>query len=139
MKAPHSLIVGGTRGIGRELVDHFVRSGHRVSVIARRPPERKTKRKGVRYWPVDIRDEDALRSVLTRLTKETGKINHLIFFQRFRGSGDTWRGKIETSLTGTKAVVELLQDIICAGEKAIVVVSWINPSLIAGDLPIGYQ
>jgi NAD(P)-dependent dehydrogenase (short-subunit alcohol dehydrogenase family) len=139
MKAPHSLVVGGTRGIGRELVDLFVREGHKVSVIARRLPESKAARKGVRYWPVDIRDEVVLRAVLVRLTKESGKINHLVFFQRFRGEGDSWRGEIETSLSATKAVVEALQDKFGSGEKAIVVVSSINGALIAGHLPIGYH
>jgi NAD(P)-dependent dehydrogenase (short-subunit alcohol dehydrogenase family) len=139
MKKPHSLIVGGTRGIGRELVDQFIRDGHNVSVIARRLPERKAARKGARYWPVDVRDENALREVLRRIIKESGKINHLIFFQRFRGADDVWRGEIETSLTATKAVVEALQDRFAAGGKAIVVVSSINAELIAGNLPIGYH
>jgi NAD(P)-dependent dehydrogenase (short-subunit alcohol dehydrogenase family) len=139
MKAPHSLVIGGTRGIGRELVDQFVHDGHKVSVIARHLPERETARKGVRYWPVDIRDEGALREALGRLIKESGKINHLIFFQRLRGAGDVWRDEIETSLTATKSVVELLQDEFAAGEKAIVLVSSINGKLIAGYLPIGYH
>jgi NAD(P)-dependent dehydrogenase (short-subunit alcohol dehydrogenase family) len=139
MKTPHSLIIGGTRGIGRELVDQFVRDGHKVSVIARHLPERKTARKGVRYWPVDIRDESALRGVLPKLLKESGKINHLVFFQRFRGEGDAWRDEIETSLTATKSVVELLQDKFASREKAIVIVSSINGELIAGHLPIGYH
>jgi 3-oxoacyl-[acyl-carrier protein] reductase len=139
MKAPHSLIVGGTRGIGRELVDQFVRNGHEVSVIARHLPERKSVRVGVRYWPADVRDEASLHAVLRRLVKECGKINHLVFFQRFRGTDDAWRGEIETSLTATKTVVEALQDKFAAGEKAIVMVSSINAELIAGYLPLGYH
>jgi NAD(P)-dependent dehydrogenase (short-subunit alcohol dehydrogenase family) len=139
MKTPHSLIIGGTRGIGRELVDQFARDGHKVSVIARHLPERKASRKAVRYWPVDVRDESALRDVLVKLVKESGKINHLIFFQRFRGEGDAWRDEIETSLTATKSIVEALQDKFAAGEKAIVIVSSINGALIAGYLPIGYH
>ncbi|MGA2940971.1 MAG: SDR family oxidoreductase [Xanthobacteraceae bacterium] len=139
MKEPHSLIVGGTRGIGRELVNQFIRDGHKVSVIARRLPERKAARKGAHYWPVDVRDESALREVLHRIIKESGKINHLIFFQRFRGTDEVWRGEIETSLTATKAVVEALQDRFAAGEKAIVIVCSINGELIAGNLPIGYH
>jgi len=63
----------------------------------------------------------------------------LIFFQRFRGTDEVWRGEIETSLTATKAVVEALQDRFAAGEKAIVIVCSINGELIAGNLPIGYH
>jgi 3-oxoacyl-[acyl-carrier protein] reductase len=139
MKEPHSLIVGGTRGIGRELVDHFVREGHKVSVIARRMPERKATRGRVRYWQADVRDESALGAVLSRLVKESGKINHLVFFQRYRGDDEAWRGEIETSLTATKTVVETMQDKFAAGEKSIVLVSSINAALIAGYLPLGYH
>jgi NAD(P)-dependent dehydrogenase (short-subunit alcohol dehydrogenase family) len=139
MKAPHSLIIGGTRGIGRELVDYFVRKGHTVSVIARHLPDRKVHRARARYWSADVRDDTTLRAILNRLVKETGKINHLVFFQRYRGCDDTWRGEIETSLTATKTVVEVLQDKFAAGEKAIVLVSSINAALIAGYLPLGYH
>jgi NAD(P)-dependent dehydrogenase (short-subunit alcohol dehydrogenase family) len=139
MKAPHSLIIGGTRGIGRELVDHFVGKGHKVSVIARQLPKLKAGRNRARYWAADIRDTDALPAVLNGLLKEDGKINHLVFFQRYRGTDDDWSGEIETSLTATKAVVEGLQDKFAAGDKAIVIVSSINATLIAGKLPLGYH
>jgi NAD(P)-dependent dehydrogenase (short-subunit alcohol dehydrogenase family) len=139
MKAPHSLIIGGTRGIGRELVDYFVRKGHKVSVIARQLPERKAHPTRVRYWLADVRDDATLLATLNRLVKEAGKINHLVFFQRYRGSDDAWRGEIETSLTATKFVVEVLQDQFAIGDKAIVIVSSINAALIARYLPLGYH
>jgi NAD(P)-dependent dehydrogenase (short-subunit alcohol dehydrogenase family) len=140
MKAPHSLIIGGTRGIGREVVENFARQGHKISVVARKLPARKADLiQGVRYWPVDIRDGSALAATLRRVVKEAGKINHLVFFQRYRGADEHWQGEIETSLTGTKNVVELLQDQFAAGEKSIVVVSSINASLIGDYLPLGYH
>jgi 3-oxoacyl-[acyl-carrier protein] reductase len=137
MKAPHSLIIGGTRGIGRELVEHFGRQRHKLSVIARRLPERKGA--GARYWPVDVRDEPALRATLDRLVKESGKINHLVFFQRHRGDDDPWRGEIETSLTATKNVVEILQDQFADGEKSIVIVSSNTGRLVDRYLPLSYH
>lgn len=139
MKSPHSLIIGGTRGIGRELVDYFVRKGHTVSVIARRLPERNAHPTRVHYWLADVRDDAALSSILNRLIKETGKINHLVFFQRYRGSEDAWRGEIETSLNATKTVVEVLRNKFSSGDKAIVIVSSINAALIARYLPLGYH
>jgi NAD(P)-dependent dehydrogenase (short-subunit alcohol dehydrogenase family) len=137
MKAPHSLIIGGTRGIGRELVSHLARQGHKVSVIARQLPAQKIKR--ARYWSADVRDATALAATLRRVVRQAGKINHLIFFQRYRGDDDNWSGEIETSLTATKNVVELLQDQFAAGEKSIVIVSSINATLIAPYLPLGYH
>jgi NAD(P)-dependent dehydrogenase (short-subunit alcohol dehydrogenase family) len=139
MKAPHSLIVGGTRGIGREVVDHFLRQGHKVSVIARHLPERKARRPRAHYWSVDVRDEGSLDAKLSRLVKQAGKINYLVFLQRYRGEGDTWHGEIETSLTATKNVVEILQNQFAQGEKSIVIVSSIASRLIGAYLPLGYH
>ena len=140
MKAPHSLVIGGTRGIGREVVDHFLRQGHKVSVIARQRPTQKSNRTSrVRYWAVDVCDEAALAVTLPRIVSDSGKINHLVVLQRYRGSDEPWGGEIDTSLTATKNVVDLLQDQFAAGEKAIVVVSSINSALIARYLPIGYH
>jgi NAD(P)-dependent dehydrogenase (short-subunit alcohol dehydrogenase family) len=140
MKAPHSLIIGGTRGIGREVVHHLLREGHRVSVIARRPPARKVDRTSrANYWSVDVRDETALVATLSRLVKKSGKINHLIFFQRHRGDDEPWHGEIETSLTATKSAVEALQDKFAPGQKSIVIVSSIAAKLIGAYLPLGYH
>ncbi len=139
MKSPHSLIIGGTRGIGREMADYFVGKGHKVSVIARQLPKRKAGKNAPRYWAADIRDAAALKATVKQLIKEDGKINHLVFFQRYRGDGDAWSNEIETSLTATKTVVEDLQDKFASGDKAIVVVSSINASLIAGAMPVSYH
>jgi NAD(P)-dependent dehydrogenase (short-subunit alcohol dehydrogenase family) len=54
MKPPHSLNIGGTRGLGRELVDHFVDESHKVSVVPRRLPERRAAPPQVRYWAVTL-------------------------------------------------------------------------------------
>lgn len=138
MKRPHALIIGGTRGIGREVVEHFARKGHKVSVIARESPKRRAKG-AVRYWTGDIRNAETLTATLRKLIKEDGKINHLVFFQRYRGDDDAWSGEIDTSLTATKTVVEATQDQFAAGNKSIVVVSSINAVLIADVMPISYH
>lgn len=139
MRPPHSVIIGGTRGIGREVVDQFVRQGHKVSVIARQLPVQKTNRPArAEYWAADICDKTGLSTTLPRIVSKAGKINYLVFLQRYRGA-DSWDGEIETSLTGTKNVVELTQDYFAAGDKAIVVVSSINAILIANYLPPGYH
>jgi NAD(P)-dependent dehydrogenase (short-subunit alcohol dehydrogenase family) len=139
MKPPHSLIIGGTRGVGRELVDHFVRKGHKVSVVARRLPKRRAARPQVRYWAADVRDVSTLPPILARMVKESGAINHLVFFQRYRGDDDPWRAEIETSLTATKAVVEVLHDRFAAGEKSIVIVGSIAAKLVVSYLPVSYH
>jgi len=140
MKSPHSLIIGGTRGIGREVVARFVSQGHKVSVIARTVPARKTDRiSRTQYWAADVCDRAALSDTLRQIVKKAGKINCLVCLQRHRGAGDSWHAEIETSLTATKNIVEALQDQFAAGGKAIVIVSSINAALISGHLPLGYH
>jgi 3-oxoacyl-[acyl-carrier protein] reductase len=138
MSAPHSLVIGGTRGIGRELVEEFISAGHRVSVVARSLPTSGTEIRGVRYYAVDI-GRPNVELALNEIVSQAGEINHLVFFQRFRGSGPSWEGEIATSLTATKTVVEALQDKFAEGEKSIVVVSSIAAALISSYAPVGYH
>ena len=138
MNVPHSLVIGGTRGIGRELVDEFIRKGHNVSVIARRTPERDISNNRAQYWAADVTD-GAMPTVLGNIVSRAGKINNLVFLQRFRGPGGSWQGEIETSLTATKKIVEALRDQFAEGEKSIVVVSSIAATRIGAYLPIEYH
>jgi 3-oxoacyl-[acyl-carrier protein] reductase len=137
---PHSLIVGGTRGIGREIAANLSARGNKVSVIARARPGGKAKPvRGVRYWATDIREEAELAATLRSIVKTNGKINSLIFLQRYRGEGDKWQGELDTSLSATKFVVESMKGRFAAGERSIVIVSSINGRLIAPYLPLGYH
>jgi NAD(P)-dependent dehydrogenase (short-subunit alcohol dehydrogenase family) len=138
MSAPHSLVIGGTRGIGRELVEEFISAGHSVLVVARSLPASGTEIRGARYYVADI-GQPGVEHVLSEIVSQAGKINHLVFFQRFRGSGPPWEGEIATSLTATKTVVEALQDKFAEGEKSIVVVSSVAAALISSYAPVGYH
>lgn len=137
----HSLIIGGTRGIGRELVKIFSKQGHAVSVIGKRAPaEEDRKLSGVSFWSVDLLDKTALAVALTEIAQQNGKFNNLVFLQRFKGEGDKWVGEVETSLTTTKEIIEQLADKFTdAGDKSIVVVSSIADQFIAEGQPVGYH
>jgi NAD(P)-dependent dehydrogenase (short-subunit alcohol dehydrogenase family) len=141
VKAPHSLIIGGSRGIGREVTTLFASEGHKVSVIARQSPTQKPSRsQHVSYWSADVCDETVLVPVLRDVLESAGKVNYLVFLQRYRGVDDAWQGEIETSLTATKNIVEFLKDHFAPEDKSIVIVSSINATLIApGSLPLGYH
>ena len=92
----HSLVIGGTRGIGREVVRLFASHGHAVSVIGKRPalavdagPD------NVRYWTMDFTDETELDAALTGIV-ERGKLCNLVFAHRYKGNGDAWEGELTT-------------------------------------------
>ncbi len=83
---PHTLIVGGTRGLGRELVRTLALRGSHVSVIGRRePPERDRHIPNVRHWIADLLDGDAALRAAESAVGKNGPLNYLIFCQRYRG------------------------------------------------------
>lgn len=137
----HSLIVGGTRGIGRELLRMFCDDGHAVSVVGRRPPADEDKAlAGASFWAADVSVPAHVADVLAEIVRRNGKINNLIFLQRFKGEGDKWVGEFETSLTATKNIVESLADKFSeTGEKSVVMVSSIADQFIAESQPVGYH
>lgn len=135
---PHSLVVGGTRGIGRVLSQMLAAEGNAVSVVGRRIPE-VTAKGDVRFWPVDLNKRAVLARTLRDIVVSRGKLNHLIFLQRFKTGGDTWTGEIETSLSATKFVIEALAGEFGPGEKSIVLVSSIAGRAIAQEQGVGYH
>ncbi len=136
----HALVVGGTRGAGRLAVRRLIAEGYRVSVLARNPPSpARNKPDAGRYWQADLNDPVALQAAITAITRARGPLHSVAFFQRYRGTGDAWQGEIETSLTGTRTLIEMLVQKFNLRDAAIVIVSSVNASLISRHLPLGYH
>ena len=137
----HTLVVGGTRGIGRALVNTMADEGHTISVIGRRPPEEADRGvPNVRYWILDLLDGEPLSETWASVTADAGPVDNLVFFQRYRGDGDDWSGEIETSLTATRDFVECF-----AGEpgdprgRSIVMVGSNASYLVADEQGLSYH
>jgi len=137
----HSLIIGGTRGIGRELVRIFSEQGHAVSVIGKRPPsEEDRQRKNVSFWAVDVTDKPGVNTTLAEILAQNGRLDYLVFLQRFKSDGDKWLGEIQTSLTATKEIIEALAAHFSdSDDRSIVAVSSIADEFIADGQPAGYH
>jgi putative NADH-flavin reductase len=58
------LVVGASRGIGRELAERAAREGHSVTALARRPGGIKPGAEGVRTVKGDIRDKDKVAAAV---------------------------------------------------------------------------
>lgn len=136
----HSLVIGGTRGIGKEVVRLFDSQGHAVSVIGKHPPQNENAVSNkVHYKTLDLMDRQSLFKILTEVVQR-GKLSNLVFTQRFRGEGDAWEGEIATSLDSTKRIIEQLASEFCDdGCKSIVLVSSIVSHLVAEEQPVGYH
>jgi NAD(P)-dependent dehydrogenase (short-subunit alcohol dehydrogenase family) len=138
---PHSIVIGGSRGIGRAIAIGLAEAGYRVSAVGRRlPTEELPTLPSLSLWMGDIREFDAFRSLLDRIMEAGGAPNHLVFCQRYRGSGDAWEGEIDTGLAATRNTVEYLKDRFSPdGDRSIVVITSVASSLVAEEQPLGYH
>jgi NAD(P)-dependent dehydrogenase (short-subunit alcohol dehydrogenase family) len=136
MEQPHTLVIGGTKGLGSTFV-RLLAGQNRISVIARDKPV--YPEKGVSYWGCDLLDHKKVAKTIHTIVGQSGELNHLVFFQRYRGEGDNWKGEIETTLSATKNVIDLVADQFCSAHASIVLVSSVNASLISAHLSVGYH
>jgi NAD(P)-dependent dehydrogenase (short-subunit alcohol dehydrogenase family) len=136
---PNTIIIGGTRGIGRALAGVMAREGHRVSVLGRNAPAGKIAT-GVRFWQADVLKRKAMGEVFDEIISDRGPLNYLICLQRFKGEGDPWESELETSLSATRWMIEHLGDNFDKrADKGIVLVSSAAGSVIADEQPVGYH
>lgn len=135
MTRKRSLVIGGTKGIGLSVAKYLARK-HSVFVVGRGKPAGAD---NISHLSVDLLNIESVKKALDLLIAQEGTINYLLFFQRYRGTGDSWEGEIQVSLTATKQIIEYLSDKFDVKEASIVLVSSVNASMISGHLPIGYH
>jgi 3-oxoacyl-[acyl-carrier protein] reductase len=136
----HFLVVGGTTGSGRVLVRRLLSAGQRVTVIGRHRPAE------LQQWPelnveiLDLSEQAAIGEAIARAAAQFGPPNHLVFYQRYRGGGDQWGGELETTLTGTKAVIAACASLFESGRnQAIVAVGSAASRFVLEEQPVSYH
>ena len=142
MTENHAIVVGGTRGLGRGIVELWAEEANPLSVMGRRLPETTAPfvREGIRYYAADVTQPESLFPVLNQIVEATGLVSRLVFSQRYRGTGDTLGGELEVGVKGTQRIIEhLLATGSFAPSAAIVVVSSVCGQLIAAEQPLGYH
>src|SRR5256714_3369207 len=142
MKRRHSLIIGGSSGIGRAQVKTLAEENRVVSVIGRRAAAADAFQNmpDVHYWSVDLLKEEQLSTTLIEILERNGKLNDLIFFQRYRGKDDDWQGEIEAKLTATRNIIERLAgEFESAADNSIIVVSSLASDFVAREQPLSYH
>jgi len=138
---PHTMIVGGTRGLGRVAARLLADAGHAVSVVGRRePPPADRDLPRTRHWTADLLDESALGRAVDEALTQSGPLHYLIFCQRYRGKDDDWSGELAVTLTATKKLVERLQDRFAAdGDRAIAMVSSVFGTFVGEGQAASYH
>jgi NAD(P)-dependent dehydrogenase (short-subunit alcohol dehydrogenase family) len=139
MSAPHTVIVGGTRGIGRALAHVLHQRGHALTVVGRHVPEPiEPALAAVRYIAADLAEPEQLLPHVRASLEAHGALTALVFLQRYRGSGDAWAGEIQTSLSATRFLIDRLAGEFHGG-GAIVVVASNCARFIAPEQPLSYH
>lgn len=123
----HSVIIGGTKGLGRVVAQLMAKRGDAVSVIGRGDMPSEDRAAGlIECYKADITDQTGIAETIQKIATHRGTINYLVFLQRYRGQGNDWSGELQTTLTATKYVVEAIapyMDMEPMADKAIVMVS----------------
>lgn len=105
----HSIVFGGSKGLGRVLARQLAARGDTVSVVSRSEPPAAERVESAHYYSADIADAAETQVALDAAIKQNGTLDYLIFCQRYRGKDDSWVGEIEVSLTASKRVIEHVQ------------------------------
>ena len=71
-----TLITGTRKGIGKFLVEHYVRQGHQVVGCSRGKPDWTLE--NYRHFEADVADEKAVRTVFSAVRKDYGRLDHMI-------------------------------------------------------------
>jgi NAD(P)-dependent dehydrogenase (short-subunit alcohol dehydrogenase family) len=142
MTRKHSIIVGGTRGVGRELAALFASEGQVVTAVGRQPNQDCTVPGGGRIVGLagDAEQSQSLLEKLRAAVAERGPLSRLVFLQRYRGRDDSWSGELAVSLDATRLLLEgLVEDFDPAGDRSIVFVTSNAGTFVARNQTAGYH
>jgi NAD(P)-dependent dehydrogenase (short-subunit alcohol dehydrogenase family) len=137
----HSIIVGGTKSVGRELAQIFAAEGQTVTAVGRTPCAFPPADPGrIVGLAADVAAPDDLLAALTRRVAEAGPVSSLVFLQRYRGTGDSWAGEMAVSLTATKVLIEGLAPAFAPdGDRSVCVVTSNAGTFVARNQTLGYH
>ena len=137
----HTLVIGGSKGIGRTLVRSLADDGQVVSVISRSEPAGLSELPFVRAWTADVADADALDTALSSALSAHGPVSGAALLQRYRGDGDDWAGELATSLTATRVVLDWVGEHrqLEAEGTSVIVIGSAAGSFIASEQPVSYH
>jgi len=142
MSQQHSIIIGGTKGVGRELAAFWANAGQVVTAVGRAPGEfpAVTGSGRIEGLAGDVEQPEELLKLLQQCIAERGKLTSLVFLQRYRGKGDAWAGELAVALTATKLLIDGLSDaFVPTGDKSICVVTSSASTLVARNQTLAYH
>ncbi len=142
MQITHSLIIGGTKGLGKVLAKQLIDEGHHVSILARKKPQdTKDILQNALYVEADLLKEDTVFSALEYVLQKRKIINNLVFLQRYKEQDDRWNGDLEVGLNATRKIIEYLKNhfVKTTPYSSIIMVSSIASKFANDSQPLSYS
>ena len=145
LKGRKAIVTGGTRGIGRAIVEQLAREGCDVAICARNPEQlsetvEALKGMGVKATgaSVDIADKQALDNWIADAAGELGGLDILIANASALAGDDTedsWRAAFEIDMMGTKNAIDAALPFLEKSDAAaIVAISSISALMATGGV-----
>jgi NAD(P)-dependent dehydrogenase (short-subunit alcohol dehydrogenase family) len=144
MAEGHFLVFGGTRGIGRVLVEHLsAGAADRISVFGRSAAAHASSAASaaqVAHYEVDVTHAGDFQTRLTEAVARFGKVTCAVFLQRHRGGPEDFEVDLAVALTGTRnAIDHLVREGSFAERSSIVLVSSVADHYVAPEQSLGYH
>lgn len=136
----HLLVIGGTKGLGRDFLASALSAHKRITVIARSVPTANSATPHVRYIAADVAVPTSLLAGLEQAIADGGPVHHVVFFQQYRGQTTPWDSKLACILTATRRALDFLQGHFAAtGDKAVVFLTSTASRFAADEQDEGYH
>lgn len=140
MVAGQAVIIGGTKGLGREVTERFLARGHKVTVVSRHRPPALNADPQLHHVAANLETLTDAAGIVEPTVAAAGPLQYLVFCQRYRGEGDPWQGELQVSLTATRLLVEgFAGHFVPDGDRAIGLVSSVYAEFVGGSQPLGYH
>ncbi len=133
----HVNLVGGTKGLGNVFHAICEKENWLSSLVARNPS---ANAKDV--FQCDVTDKDDIANCLKRISETNGSLDSIVFFQRYRGEGDSWKGHFEVSVNAIDDYIKesiKYMDTDPKKDKSIVIVSSISSLYVTEEQDVAYH
>ena len=138
MKHTHTLIIGGTKGTGHIIAHALGNKGHILSIIGRNMPENPVG--NAEYFNLDLNNISEIIPTLKKILEKNGKINNIIFLQRYKEKLGGTDNEFNITIKATKIIIDFLKDNFSdEQDKSIILVSSIASQFIVDDQPLDYH
>jgi NAD(P)-dependent dehydrogenase (short-subunit alcohol dehydrogenase family) len=139
---PHYLIIGGTKGLGIEVINQLLALNCKVSVVGRsKLPQAYSKNHDVMLYNFDLLNLKQLNTFLSKFKSQNDFLSGIIFAQRYRGSEkEELDCELEMAVNIPNAIIlSLSGHLKKAKSSSIVVVNSNASKYVAPEQSVGYH